>query len=197
MSNKVIGITGGIASGKTVVSDELKRLGAKIIDADVVSREASELKEYNDALKTAFPEAFDGDVLNRAKLREIAFSSSRNVKKLNSVTHPIIIRELKRKIREGEETVFLVVPLMYETGCDKLCDEVIVVSADEKTRIKRLMARNTDITEELAKNILSHQMSERERIKKADRVIYNDGDLSEVKAMAKEVYEYYCGGKRG
>lgn len=193
MASRVIGLTGGIASGKTTVSDELKRLGAVVIDADVVSREAGETEEYKTALKNAFPEAFDGDKLNRAKLREIAFSSPKNTKKLNAATHPIIIRELKNAVDGEDGTIFLVVPLMFETGCDKLCDEVIVVSASEKTRIKRLMARNTDITEELAKKILSGQASEQERISKADRVIYNDGDLSEVISMAKKVYEYYCG----
>ena len=195
MADKVIGITGGIASGKTTVSDELARLGAKIIDADLISREVNELEECKTALKAAFPSAFDGDRLDRVKLREIAFSTPEDTKKLNSITHPLIIRELKNRINATGGVVFLVVPLMFETGCEKLCDEVITVSAEEKTRIKRLMARNTDITEELAKAIVSRQVGEEDRLARADRVIRNDGDLAEVKREVKKVYEYYCGGE--
>lgn len=195
MADKVIGITGGIASGKTTVSDELARLGAKIIDADLISREVNELEECKTALKAAFPSAFDGDRLDRVKLREIAFSTPEDTKKLNSITHPLIIRELKNRINATGGIVFLVVPLMFETGCEKLCDEVITVSAEEKTRIKRLMARNTDITEELAKAIVSRQAGEEDRLARADRVIRNDGDLAEVKREVKKVYEYYCGGE--
>ena len=195
MADKVIGITGGIASGKTTVSDELVRLGAKIIDADLISREVNELEECKTALKAAFPSAFDSDRLDRVKLREIAFSTPEDTKKLNSITHPLIIRELKNRINATDGVVFLVVPLMFETGCEKLCDEVITVSAEEKTRIKRLMARNTDITEELAKAIVSRQAGEEDRLARADRVIRNDGDLAEVKREVKKVYEYYCGGE--
>ena len=103
--------------------------------------------------------------------------------------------ELKNRINATDGVVFLVVPLMFETGCEKLCDEVITVSAEEKTRIKRLMARNTDITEELAKAIVSRQADEEDRLARADRVIRNDGDLAEVKREVKKVYEYYCGGE--
>lgn len=195
MADKVIGITGGIASGKTTVSDELARLGAKIIDADLISREVNELEECKTALKAAFPSAFEDDRLDRVKLREIAFSTPEDTKKLNSITHPLIIRELKNRINATDGIVFLVVPLMFETGCEKLCDEVITVSAEEKTRIKRLMARNTDITEELAKAIVSRQAGEEDRLARADRVIRNDGDLAEVKREVKKVYEYYCGGE--
>lgn len=195
MADKVVGITGGIASGKTTVSDELARLGAKIIDADLISREVNEFEECKTALKAAFPSAFDGDRLDRVKLREIAFSTPEDTKKLNSITHPLIIRELKNRINATDGVVFLVVPLMFETGCEKLCDEVITVSAEEKTRIKRLMVRNTDITEELAKAIVSRQAGEEDRLARADRVIRNDGDLAEVKKEVKKVYEYYCGGE--
>ena len=195
MADKVVGITGGIASGKTTVSNELARLGAKIIDADLISREVNELEECKTALKAAFPSAFDGDRLDRVKLREIAFSTPEDTKKLNSITHPLIIRELKNRINATDGVVFLVVPLMFETGCEKMCDEVITVSAEEKTRIKRLMARNTDITEELAKAIVSRQAGEEDRLARADRVIRNDGDLAEVKREVKKVYEYYCGGE--
>lgn len=196
MADKVIGITGGIASGKTVVGDELIGLGATVIDADAVSREVGELPEYKNALESAFPSAFANGVLDRSKLREIAFSSPQNAEKLDSATHPIIIRELKSRLSLCGGVVFLIVPLMFETGCDKLCDEVITVHADEKTRIKRLMARNTDITEELAAKIVARQASEEERLARADRVIYNEGNLAEVKEEVKKVYEYYCGGKR-
>ena len=188
MADKVIGITGGIASGKTTVSDELARLGAKIIDADLISREVNELEECKTALKAAFPSAFEDGRLDRVKLREIAFSTPEDTKKLNSITHPLIIRELKNRINATDGVVF-------ETGCEKRCDEVITVSAEEKTRIKRLMARNTDITEELAKAIVSRQAGEEDRLARADRVIRNDGDLAEVKREVKKVYEYYCGGE--
>lgn len=189
MAKRVIGITGGIASGKTVVSDAIKDAGGTIIDADVVSREVTRFPAVLSALKEAFPAAFDGDSLDRVKLRSLAFSTAENTKKLNDVTHPAIIEKLKELIDEASGVAFLVVPLMYESGCDKLCDEVVEVYADEETRIKRLLRRNTDITEEVARMIIARQTNEEERLKKADRVIKNDGGIDDLKRKAIELYK--------
>lgn len=186
----VIGITGGIASGKSAVTGILEKLGAYIIDADVVSRAVTaEGSSGETLLKEAFPTAFEDGKLDRARLREIVFKDEAELKRLNGITHPLIKSELSRLIEaSGRDRVFLTVPLMFETGCEKLCDYVVTVSADENVRIKRLMLRNTNITEEIARGILRAQADESERIARSDEVIFNDGSLGELEGKVVEFY---------
>ncbi len=193
----VIGITGGIASGKSAVTGILEKLGAYIIDADIVSRSVTaEGSEGEELLKKAFPTAFIGGKLDRRILRETVFSDEAQLQKLNGITHPLIKAELKRLIDgSGREIVFLAVPLLFETGCDKLCDKTVNVSADESVRIKRLMLRNTSITEEIARSILRAQADESERITRSDEVIYNDGSLEELEGKVVGFYNRVACGK--
>lgn len=186
----VVGITGGIASGKSAVSGILEKKGAYIIDADLVAREvAAPGGECAAMMAEAFPEAFAGGVLNRCKLREEVFSDKKKLARLNSITHPLIKAELARRIDGcAEPAAFLVVPLMFETGCDSLCDYIVTVVSDEETRINRLKARNNNITEELAREIMRSQISENERITRADEVIVNNDSLEKLEAKVNEFY---------
>ena len=186
----VVGITGGIASGKSAVSGILEKKGAYIIDADVVAREVAEPGGKCAAmLAEAFPEAFPEGVLDRRKLREEAFSDKQKLQKLNSITHPMIKAELARRIDGCAESVaFLVVPLMFETGCNSLCDYIVNVVSDEETRINRLKTRNNNITEELAREIMRSQLSENERVTRADEVIVNNDSLEKLEAKVNEFY---------
>ncbi len=187
----VIGITGGIAGGKTAVSDMLAKKGEQIIDADVISREVTEPGTKGERLlKEAFPEAFEGGSLDRGRLREIVFADEKKLQKLDEITHPLIREKIEKLIAETDrEQVYLVVPLMFESGFDALCDYIVTVVSDEDKRIKRLKARNNSITDELAERIVHSQVSECERVTRADGVIVNNDSRERLEERVNEFYE--------
>ena len=187
----VIGITGGIAGGKTTVSDLIAKKGECVIDADVISREVvAPGTKGEKLLAEAFPEAFDDGVLDRGKLRETAFSAPEKLEKLDAITHPLIREEIEKRIENSDrEQVYLVVPLMFESGFDELCDYVVTVVSDEDKRIKRLKARNNSITDELAEKIVHSQLTECERVTRADEVIVNNDSKERLEERVNEFYE--------
>lgn len=187
----VIGITGGIAGGKTAVSDMLAKKGEQIIDADVISRKVIEPGTKGERLlKEAFPEAFEEGSLDRGRLREIVFADEKKLQKLDEITHPLIREEIEKRIAETDrEQVYLVVPLMFESGFDALCDYIVTVVSDEDKRIKRLKARNNSITDELAERIVHSQVSECERVTRADGVIVNNDSRERLEERVNEFYE--------
>ena len=196
MAKFIIGITGGIASGKTVVSDTIKALGGCVVDTDLIAREVVEPGTKGARLlKNAFPSAFDGEVLDRAKLRSEALSDPQRLKTLNAITHPLIEKEVEKRIKAAEGNVYLVVPLMFETGYDKKCDYILTVVAPESERIKRLKMRNNTVTDEQAKAFLDAQTSDGERIRRSDEVLNNDGDVRKAEACAREFYYRMENGK--
>lgn len=187
MKKFVVGITGGIASGKTVMTDILASLGEYIIDADVVSRKTQEFVKPQ--LMSAFPDCFDGGELNRVALRNRAFSNKEELEKLNAITHPAIEDEMSRLIGESERSlVFVVAPILFKTGWSKLCDYVVCVTAGGENRIERLKKRNNTITDEVARAIVAAQMSDEERERRSDEVIFNDGTIEQFNAKVLDFY---------
>lgn len=188
----IIGLTGGIASGKSTVSNFFKELGVKVIDADIVAREISERKATIDEICNIFGR----DILDengrivREKLRERVFQDKRLVQKLNSIIHPQVIEYFKERKDENREDELLIfdVPLLYEAKMDILCDKVIVVGVDRKKQIERVIQRDGS-SEEVARNIIANQMSLDDKIKRADIVIMNDGTLEELKGKVLKVYK--------
>lgn len=188
----IIGLTGGIASGKSTVSNFFKELGVKVIDADIVAREISERKATIDEICNIFGR----DILDengrivREKLRERVFQDKRLVRKLNSIIHPQVIEYFKERKDENREDELLIfdVPLLYEAKMDTLCDKVIVVGVDRKKQIERVIQRDGS-SEEVARNIIANQMSLDDKIKRADIVIMNDGTLEELKGKVLKVYK--------
>lgn len=186
MSNRyVVGLTGGISSGKSVVSDALgTHPDVTVVDADVISREIYDIPEVAQAVAAEFPESIEDGAINRRKLRSV-FSDAQKTEKLNAITHPAIIETCKRRIEEACGIVLLVVPLLFESGMDKLCDSTVVVRASEQMRIKWLLKRD-NIDEAMARNIMKRQLADDERVKKADFVIENDGSISDLEKVADE-----------
>ena len=188
----IIGLTGGIASGKSTVSNFFKELGVKVIDADIVAREISERKATIDEICNIFGR----DILDengrivREKLRERVFQDKRLVQKLNSIIHPQVIEYFKerRERNRRDELLIFDVPLLYEAKMDALCDKVIVVGVDRKKQIERVIQRDGS-SEEVARNIIANQMSLDDKIKRADIVIMNDGTLEELKGKVLKVYK--------
>lgn len=185
----IIGLTGGIASGKTLVSDYLKSLGYPIVDADVLAREvmapgAPTLKAVRDAFGA---DVFQPDgSLDRQALGKRVFSDETARHTLDAITHPAICALAKQRFAEYQDAplIFFVVPLLYESGMDSLCDRVWLVHADDALRQQRLMARD-GIDAQYAAQKIAAQMSEEARLVRGPRVITNDGDSAHVYAQVQ------------
>ncbi|WP_422803617.1 dephospho-CoA kinase [Streptococcus sp. FT1-106] len=189
---KIIGITGGIASGKSTVSSYLRELGQIVIDADEV---VHDLQKKGGALYqvlvgwlgTEILQA-DGE-LDRKKLAALLFASNERLAKSADLQNPIIRKELeKRRDRalQDNELVFLDIPLLYEQGYEDWCNQVWLIYVDRETQIQRLMARN-QLTKEEAQLRISRQMPLEEKRDLADLVLKNTGDLETLKSQIKQL----------
>lgn len=192
---KVIGLTGGIGSGKSTVAELLAGLGAKVIDADKVAHEVFDpetegLKE----VAAAFGEKVlqENGEIDRNRLAEIVFNDPEALEKLNRIVHPrayeLTRSRLEEYRRQGVEVVVLEVILLVEAGWAHLADTIWVTVASEESVVKRLKQTRGMSEEEILSRIHS-QTSNAERIKNADVVINNDGDLGNLKAQVMENWE--------
>ncbi len=191
----VIGLTGGIASGKTTVANLFKQqFKIDIVDADIVARE---VVEPDTPGLNAIIEHFGNDIvrddqmLDRAKLRERIFSNSEEKAWLNNLLHPIIREKMIEDLQQvTSEYALLVVPLLIENKLDSLCDRVLVVDVDPETQVSRTMKRD-NVSEEQAKAILASQASRQQRLDIADDVIKNNPDDPELLHQITELHEKY------
>lgn len=183
MKKFVLGLTGGIACGKSMVTSYFREYGTTVVDADVVSREVMSDPEIIKIIGQVFPGSVEEGTINRAELKKAAFVSPETTAKLNAITHPLIRELCRKKIDAADGFVLFVVPLLFETGLDCFCDATAVVACDREKRIKRLILRD-NIDRAMAENIMARQMDDRIREKKADYVIRNDGDEKELKENA-------------
>lgn len=189
----IIGLTGGIASGKSTVSNFFKELGVEIVDADLVAKEISEKKESVERIKNIFGNDIvdaEGKVI-RERLRERVFRNRALLEKLNEIIHPQVIEYFQRKKIENSDSEIMIfdIPLLYETNMDKLCDKVIVVGLEKEKQIERVILRDGS-SRELAQKIISNQMSLEDKMKRADIVIMNNGSLEDLKEKVIEVYNF-------
>ena len=187
----IVGLTGGIASGKSTVSNLFRKYGIEIVDADKVAKEVSEKKESIEKISNIFGKDIldsDGKIV-REKLREKAFKNRELLQELNKIIHPQVMEYFKRKKEENSKDEILIfdIPLLYETKMEYLCDKIIVVGVDVQKQIRRVVARDGS-SEELAKKIIFNQMPLDEKIKKADIVIMNDETLDELEAKVMKIY---------
>lgn len=193
----VLGITGGIASGKSAVARRLRERGAVVFSADEASRAVlSPSGAILAALTREFgPEivAHDG-TLDRAALGARVFSDARTRERLNRIMHPAILRLLRAQIdaaREdlrAETLIVIEVPLLFETNLSGWFERIVVVAASEPTQIARLIARN-GLDEAEARRRLASQWPIEEKAKRADFVIWNDGSLADLEREADRVWE--------
>ena len=192
---KVIGLTGGIGSGKSTVSRFLAELGAVILDVDRVGHEAFKPDtEIWREVVTAFGRQVltpSGEI-DRKKLGEIVFGNAELLSRLNQIMHPrmydMVKVQLEEYQRRGVEVVVLEAPLLLEAGWTSLVDEVWVTVASESTVLKRLQER-VGLSKEESLSRIHSQLSSEERIKRADVVINTDCSLDEVKARVRELGE--------
>lgn len=189
---KVIGITGGIASGKSVASNIIKKLGYPVIDADIISKKLSEKGNscYN-AIVDTFGEEYllESKELDRKKLGKLIFNDYSKKELLNSVTHPLILEEIERQISTFENgVIFLDIPLLYESKMDFLCDEVICVYVNKDLQIKRLMERD-EIDREFAIAKINSQFDLEKKKLMADYIINSDNTLIDEEYQIKNIID--------
>lgn len=190
---KIIGLTGGIASGKSTVSNMLKAKGFTIVDADIAARKVVEPGEpaYEQIIE-AFGEGIllEDLTIDRKKLGALIFADEALRMKLNSIVHPAVrawmTREKDRAIENGEKTVFLDIPLLFESRLTYMIERTILVYVDEETQLKRLMARN-GLSEKEAQMRIRAQMPLSEKKALADAVIDNNGSPEETKQQLEKI----------
>ncbi len=188
----VVGLTGGIASGKTTVSDMFRRLGAEVVDADVLARKVVQPgSPVLDRIRERFGDEMicrDG-TLNRPLLRERMIESPELRQELNAITHPEIIRMEHEEIQASTRDLILVdAPLMIESGSHERFREIIVVYVTRDIQLKRLMKRD-NITRDEAASFLSTQMDLEEKKRFATYLIDNSGTLEDTASQVVRLYE--------
>lgn len=191
----VIGLTGGVATGKSLVAEILKSLGARIIDADVVARSIvePEMDAYNDIVGEFGSAILNADkTINRKALGKIVFADKEKLKKLNSFTHPRIRARMTEEISQvtasqPERLVVSVVPLLIEEGAYKTVEKVVLVTSTRENQIERFIKREGR-TREDALSIINSQMPEKEKAEFADYVVENNSSIEDVNKKVKELY---------
>ncbi len=188
----VIGITGGISTGKSSFCQSLRELvpSAKFFDAD---EEAHRLVDLDSEVKKEIRREFgagiflpDGE-LNREQLRAIVFGSATRRRALEQILHPQIRRQWSAEAethRDSPDFFFADIPLLYETGGETLCDRVVVVACSYRTQLRWLMER-TPLKPAAAKQMINSQMSLAEKIRRADHVVWNNGPRAALVAQAR------------
>lgn len=195
---KVIGLTGGTGSGKSVVSQCLREAGAAIIDADLIAHEIIKKgKPAYDELVAYFGEQIlqDNGEIFRRKLGEIVFRDKEKLKFLNSCTHKYIVQEIAEQIQDMRkknqaELIIIDAPLLIEAGLDAICDAIWVVYAHEEVRARRVMQRD-GITYETAKARIANQKSWEEYESYAQEVIDNSDTLEKVQEQISILMKKY------
>ena len=194
-----IGITGGISTGKSTFCDCLREIlpAAKFFDADLAARSLAELPEVKKEILGQFGSGVfsaTGD-LNRAKLRAIVFDDATKRRALEQILHPRIRRQWMAQAerhRNSPDLFFADIPLLYETGGETLCERVVVVACSHKVQLDRLAQRKFLKGSE-AEQMINSQMALEEKIKRADHVVWNNGDRATLMGQARELVALWQG----
>jgi len=194
-----IGITGGISTGKSTFCDCLREIlpAAKFFDADLAARSLAELPEVKKEILSQFGSGVfsaTGD-LNRAKLRAIVFGDATKRRALEQILHPRIRRQWMAQAerhRNSPDLFFADIPLLYETGGETLCERVVVVACSHKVQLDRLAQRKLLKGSE-AEQMINSQMALEEKIKRADHVVWNNGERATLMEQARKLVALWQG----
>ncbi|WDH74961.1 dephospho-CoA kinase [Exiguobacterium marinum] len=190
-----IGLTGGIATGKSTVSRLFRERGIPIIDADLIARKVIEPEgKAIEGVKAAFPKCFDGDLLNRPALGREIFHDETKRQQLNQLMHPAIREEMKEQMRThetaGEPVVIFDIPLLFEGTMLDLVDYSVVVYCREEIQLMRLMERN-GLTKEEALARIHSQIPIEDKKHQADYLVNNNGALGELPSQIDRLVEQF------
>jgi dephospho-CoA kinase len=194
MSNFVVGITGGIGSGKTTVTDLFAKYAIEVIDADVIAREVVE--PGTPALKAIinkFGQSVldESDSLDRAKLRSLVFNDIEVKNWLNQLLHPAIRRQMLLQTQQAKSDYCLLsVPLLVENKLNEQVDRVVIVDVDEPTQLQRTLLRDKT-NEKQIRAIMSAQATRQQRLEVADDVIDNHGGTDALFKQVAQLHQYY------
>jgi dephospho-CoA kinase len=188
----LLGVTGGIGSGKTLVCKFLEQMGCSVYYADNI---AKNLYRKNKVLKRRLVKAFGDGILDKRRnialleLRKLVFSSKLNQQRVGQIVHPFVISEIIEKTQRNPHRFIVVeAALIFESHFDKYLDYTILVHSDVKAKIKRIVERDK-ITKSEVRRILKLQMPEREKIKRADFIVDNNGRIAELQKNVGRVFE--------
>ncbi|KZM38721.1 dephospho-CoA kinase [Marinomonas sp. SBI22] len=189
----VVGLAGGIGSGKSTISKLFNELGIISIDADDVAREVVEPgSKCLKAITERYGESIllENKQLDRRQLRQIVFEDKAEKQWLESVTHPEIHNRIEELIFAADSKYALLVhPLLFETEQNKRCDYVIAISVPREVQVQRVTARD-NCTEELANKIIDNQISDMRRSELANTIIKNTGNISDLNAKVDELNQF-------
>lgn len=196
----VIGLTGGIGSGKTLATDHFQRLGITVVDADVCARVVVEPgRPALDEIAATFGTGMilpDGS-LDRAALRQVVFADPAQRHRLEAITHPRIAEEIRRQLTASTSPyTILVSPLLFESGQHRFAERTVLVDAHEALQRHRAATRDK-VSEKQIEAIMAAQLSREERRARADDVILNEGHIEHLHAMVEKLHERYLEMARG
>lgn len=190
----VIGLTGGIGSGKTTVANEFANLGITLVDADILARE---VVEPGTPALAEIAKRFGGDILDnsgslkRSELRQIVFANQEHKLWLEQLLHPLIRELMRLRIKEAPSAYcILVSPLLLETDQSEMVDRVLVVDVSPETQLERTLLRDNSNAETI-KAIIASQMNRETRLAKGDDVISNNGSAAELKDKVLALHSLY------
>ena len=191
----VIGLTGGIGSGKTCATNYFAELGVDIIDTDEIARGLTQSDGAAiDAIKNTFGAALitTSGALDRTKMRVMVFSDRSAKQKLEAILHPLICQEVAQRIKQSKSSYTVVaIPLLFETtDYHEIIQRTLVIDCDEEKQIERTMARSK-LNEQAVRAIMASQVSRQQRLQKADNIIINNDDLDCLHEQIAYLHQKY------
>lgn len=181
-----VGLTGNIASGKSTVGSILEGLGFSVIEADRIGWELLERADIEKKIVSAFGNVKRDGMIDRSKLGNMVFADETRLKTLNSIVHPPLIKELKRRIEESAEEITVVnAALIFEWGIERWFDKIVLVTCRQEKKIERLAKKGVTRKETLQR--LRSQIPESEKRARSDFIIENDGTLEELRTKTLKV----------
>ncbi|MGL2986256.1 dephospho-CoA kinase [Flavobacterium sp. RSSA_27] len=185
---KIIGLTGGIGSGKTTVANYFKELGVPVYIADDAAKEVMQSEDILTAIRKTFGDAiFENQILNRQKLASIVFANPKKLQQLNAIVHPAVAQHFKTWLSNYQQFPFIIyeAAILFESGGDQKCDKIITVTAPEAMRIERVMERDATTKDQVLQRMNS-QWTDAKRLAKSDFVIENI-DFNKTKAQIVKI----------
>ncbi len=186
-----IAVTGGIGSGKSSVAKIIREKGFPVFSCDEINKQLLTKKDYINRIEKIFPEAVEGGKIIKSRLAEIVFSDETALKKLNSVSHPLIMNELNRQMNSCKGLVFAEVPLLFEGGYENLFHKIIVVCREKEQRILSVMQRDHSDREAVLSRI-SRQYDYSQPIPGSVIFLNNDSTISELENKVVDLLNEFC-----
>ena len=189
--SRLIGLTGNIGCGKTTVAHMFEDLGAEVIEADGIGHQLLEKENIKKRVVSIFTESvLNGKgSISRKKLRNLVFKDKKKLELLNSILHPLIVKEIKKKIKASPSDLIVIdAAVLLEAGWDSLVDKILVVSAPYHTQLKRIKEKG-DFSPAEIKGIMGAQLPQSEKIKRADFVIENEGSVDKTREQVRKIWE--------